>query len=999
MGSDTIDKLIFALGGDLTQLNKAYAEAEAGAQKTGTSIKANFSSGFKDAAAAATQHSNEIKKALGDVDAAVKSTHGSTATATREFRALFDELSSGRTRQTPGTLAIIATRVFGISGATLAWSVALAAIPVGFAVAAAMASNSLAKIDEALKRTGNQAGVTVDQIRRIAESGIPGLSVNSAQGVLSILASRGNIDPSQLANVARATPGFARASGTDNDKAATELEKLLADPAKGADELNKEFKLLDVSTTRQIEDLEASGRTADAQAVLVKALNDRFDGLAKSSWSLAEVFGKLGTGISNFWTHTGQFFSGNGQTDIQKAASLTGANAQIDAQLRQYNVTYAGKAGIDAARAMMAANPHDYGQLGVGDSALGNLVASYNANAQQIKELNAKITKDTGAAILGRAHADQNSAVGFGLKIADQYDEQGEKAKKLQEQLSGLNIALDNAIGPNAKFRDEILKERDAVALALKNQKTPAQIAAEEAADQRRVAGAPATQRDTLRAQLAAKRELERNLSDPRTAPFAQSIYDSQMGVASLNNKDINKAAADAKRQGDNLKALQSEATAARSLAAAYEISDAAGLKAKATGEIDVEITKDQIAAKDRLAAVAAKVAAAYAQADAAIGKQIQTLKLANAALMGERSAGGNPALLAAAKRQSEVEAAVKDLSPEDAARRRPQLLAQYEQRDSSTALLSGNASVYGAKTNLSNLQAQAGVFSPDALRQLQVMQSTMDELVKTGLDPASADFKNLYNQLLPFNLQISDLSDKLQQARQAASDFASDITGPVEQFLEKGGSIRKMFADVFGNLGKTTIHDFIVKPAQKMLESGIGSLLGVGLTAPDGSLTNPYYVMMAPQGALLNGSSGGLGGIVSSIFSGTGGGTGILGGIGSFISGIFGGGKASGGNIDPGKFYAVGEKGPEILGPGVSGAITPLTAPNTNGSNPGTNMSVATHMTATIVVQGNGDKELQANMRAGAEAITTQMIEQNNRDLSRTQRPSLIAKNKRALP
>ncbi len=30
--TDTIDKLVFALGGDLTALNKAYADAEAGAQ-------------------------------------------------------------------------------------------------------------------------------------------------------------------------------------------------------------------------------------------------------------------------------------------------------------------------------------------------------------------------------------------------------------------------------------------------------------------------------------------------------------------------------------------------------------------------------------------------------------------------------------------------------------------------------------------------------------------------------------------------------------------------------------------------------------------------------------------------------------------------------------------------------------------------------------------------------------------------------------------------------
>lgn len=47
-------------------------------------------------------------------------------------------------------------------------------------------------------------------------------------------------------------------------------------------------------------------------------------------------------------------------------------------------------------------------------------------------------------------------------------------------------------------------------------------------------------------------------------------------------------------------------------------------------------------------------------------------------------------------------------------------------------------------------------------------------------------------------------------------------------------------------------------------------------------------------------------------------------GGWASVLSSLFGGGKAAGGAVSQGKFYAVGENGPELFAPGVSGSIIP---------------------------------------------------------------------------
>jgi len=64
---------------------------------------------------------------------------------------------------------------------------------------------------------------------------------------------------------------------------------------------------------------------------------------------------------------------------------------------------------------------------------------------------------------------------------------------------------------------------------------------------------------------------------------------------------------------------------------------------------------------------------------------------------------------------------------------------------------------------------------------------------------------------------------------------------------------------------------------------------------------------------------------LAASLFGGSGGsGGGLFGSMTSLLSSTFGGGKAKGGGIDPSSWYVVGEKGPEVFAPGVSGTVIP---------------------------------------------------------------------------
>src|SRR5205807_1646572 len=51
-----------------------------------------------------------------------------------------------------------------------------------------------------------------------------------------------------------------------------------------------------------------------------------------------------------------------------------------------------------------------------------------------------------------------------------------------------------------------------------------------------------------------------------------------------------------------------------------------------------------------------------------------------------------------------------------------------------------------------------------------------------------------------------------------------------------------------------------------------------------------------------------------------------------SGLSGKFGGGHAEGGPVNPDSWYVVGERGPEVFAPGVSGTVIPNHALASNG-------------------------------------------------------------------
>lgn len=103
-----------------------------------------------------------------------------------------------------------------------------------------------------------------------------------------------------------------------------------------------------------------------------------------------------------------------------------------------------------------------------------------------------------------------------------------------------------------------------------------------------------------------------------------------------------------------------------------------------------------------------------------------------------------------------------------------------------------------------------------------------------------------------------------------------------------------------------------------KYLAPAIGTVLGAALKVV-GDLIGWLIGLFANLVSAITSVVNGIKSIISLVANNP-----IVKGIGGVISDVFGGGKAAGGAVSSGTTYLVGERGPELFTPGVSGSITP---------------------------------------------------------------------------
>jgi len=812
--SDTpIDRLIFALDGDLGPYNATLGQAEAMTDRSAARISDKWKNvalgmgdlGGQKAFKATASGASELERALGGVSLKAEearrnliASSGAGAAMTALFRdiakvapasmltasegirltqrelwhlsAAAREIATGQFSRLPITAAVIAAHFGGLTAGTLALGAAVLTIPVAFGVAAYQTEQALARIRSALAITGYASGITASQAGQIAASISAGSGGTYSQlggrGLVGQLA--GNLVPgASIARAGIAATQYELGAGVSEKDAVKIISDMFADPTKSAQQLDREMNLLTFAQTEQVRRLQEQGEYEKAGDLILQAFSDRTREAANQANYFAIMLAKAEGGVGGFLDFLGKKVLGMGLTPQEELKFLQGGGQK-----------------------------YSYGVIPEYDTA---------SRAARIAELQRQIAEEATRAKSGQQARAIFDAYPDAARGADQFNAH---VRDLTDRLAKANKALAENKGVHNEYIDGIRKEKTALEGALKPgvQRTAVQIAQEEAADRLRVARAAPEHQATVAAQLAAKRTLERNLASGTMLPAdAQAIFRAQMQGAAAG--DIKAG----QRLDQRIKDLLAEASAAETVAKAFDESVAAGDRAKAAGEAHVMVVKKEIAASMEMAATNAILAKSFATLSAAESERIAKEALAVAALRAEAAAGGSPIAQAIAGARA---AATAETAPEFAAANAmapgpDQVNALAEAGDHFNKALANNiakldaaaqraaaSQLFRLQTDINTTQQRAGLLAQggtqDDLRRLEAAQAAVEELSRTT-DVYAEKNRALVESMMDAAVAASDLNDAYQKNLKEASDLASGITGPLDQFLNYKTSFGNM--------------------------------------------------------------------------------------------------------------------------------------------------------------------------------------------------------------
>jgi hypothetical protein len=141
-----------------------------------------------------------------------------------------------------------------------------------------------------LKSTGNAAGITAQQVDKLASSisaysGADDEAIQAGENMLLTFTNIRNVvgKNNDIFNQAtKATADLAQAMGIDATKAALQIGKALNDPARGYARLQRIGVAFTKTQVAQIKSFTKAGRVMDAQRVILAELNKEFGGSAKA---------------------------------------------------------------------------------------------------------------------------------------------------------------------------------------------------------------------------------------------------------------------------------------------------------------------------------------------------------------------------------------------------------------------------------------------------------------------------------------------------------------------------------------------------------------------------------------------------------------------------------------------------------------------------------------------------------------------------------------------
>jgi phage-related minor tail protein len=217
---------------------------------------------------------------------------------------LFRALAQGNFAQAAQSASLLGVRLAGLGVVGIAAGAAVAGFTVilGFAVKALEDSKrSVLALENSLTATGRSAAVNREDLKAWIDelARMPGVSKEAAAQVIGSFTSIAGISTPLMQQLTTLSADYAKATGTDIVEASKSLAKSFQSPTEGAKQLDSQMNFLTAEQLENIRTMEAQGRTAEAQAVLFKALQDRIGGLRTNITGLESASNDLGTAWEN----------------------------------------------------------------------------------------------------------------------------------------------------------------------------------------------------------------------------------------------------------------------------------------------------------------------------------------------------------------------------------------------------------------------------------------------------------------------------------------------------------------------------------------------------------------------------------------------------------------------------------------------------------------------------------------------------------------------------
>ncbi|HEY5411096.1 MAG TPA: phage tail length tape measure family protein, partial [Caulobacteraceae bacterium] len=883
--------------------------------------------------------------------------------------------------------AIIATTL-GIIGLT--------AVVIAAEIAAIQYSEQQKKLVANLVGVGAAAGQSASQIRVASDEAMraSGQSIQSMTAASEAFAAAGVTQTRTIAELDASINVYAALTGEKAANAQKELAAAMADPARGAVELNDKLHFLDQGTLDHIRSLQAMGDKEGAVNLLMEALKKREDEARDAGVGLRTSFDNLKLGATFLWQEIGKvnnqlqlyYAYGTGSTTPQDHAAQLKAQAeaiqkaQREARLSEYS-TNAGAVVADTPEQRAIAEKQalqakdvalrlgmsgaqqrgDKSEYAKDASALQDVVRALHTylpaaeKAHQIAVLEAQI-----AATKDKHLKDQLTTQKEMLRLSGQVMSPAEAQQRAQDAGAIAGARAHGSKGP---------KDRSQSAMALRDTETAGEEAIAAAylqsdAAALRAAASAKTYDDALKEHANAAERARMQQSELNNELAKLAVEAAKDARGNIDQTAAEKALNDAVAAGTMSRAqaaeqLKEEAKL-RPILAAYDVADAktkatlkpvidaltASQKALNDEQTRTKLTDLASADQDQIEILRLRLSLVNAtkqQQDSAVAKATATRQV--------KDAGGDP-----------TSGAGKDVV--DAAVTKGQLTAQLEGAQQMRAM---TQSVEQETAAFEKQRATLGMTLEQADRYNE-MQKLLAEAKKDGItldDQEVAKLQALANGYATAAQGARTLAQAQKAALTATESLASSFSGAISGMVFDGKSLTSTAHDLAKSLGKEGLEAVLTGsgPFAGLMGTANSNVVG---GANGGVLSQLIGSVMKVPGASPGNVAGGLlggkgpaGTAMDPIYTAPSAMSSLTGGGGSNpLSGLmsmFGGGKSSAGATDSLGMMA------DLLHEGTSYVGTPA---------PKVNVSSSLFVGAPRLHSGLAPDEYPAILQTGEEVV-----------------------------